>query len=76
MKKRKQLDIHIRHRTRLLSLSNQALTTLCYIRISAETVAVYFGTAGSSAPKHPFFQVQWLTTTLIMFMLKRTNHSA
>ena len=27
------------------------------------------GTGGSSAPKHPFFQVQWLTATLIKEMV-------
>ena len=36
--------------------------------LSSPAVPIQLGTAGSSAPKHPFiitFQVQWFTATLI-----------
>ena len=41
-------------------------TVLCMHQITTvEYLAVLLDTAGSSALKHPFFQVQWLTATLI-----------
>ena len=68
MKKgKKHFTVHTGHQTPDLSLSRQAFTTLCYIRIRYWIIylATELHTAGSSAPKHPFFQVQWLTATLI-----------
>ena len=68
MKKgKKHFTLHTGHRTPNLSLSRQAFTTQCYIRIRYWKIylATELHTAGSSAPKHPFFQVQWLTATLI-----------